>query len=433
MKKIQIFIFRRDLRVVDNTGLYNASKLDLPILPIFILNPEQLVNNEYASQACINFMITSLVDLSNEIKKLIILEGDLVTELNNLIKKTKHIFKVMEITVNKDYTPYSKKRDRDLKLFCENNNIKFNKYHDILLLPKNKEKIYQKFTPFYNKYKETKITKPNKLEPKNINFVKLTGYNNRKKLAKYFKSGLRHQKGGRISGLKTLELAKRLVNYNEFRNNLNYETSRLSPHLKFGTISIREAYYSFVKINKDLIRQLFWRDFYYLNINKDKNALKNPFRVINAKYTKWKTGPEAKELFQKWCKGETGIPIIDACMRQLNNTHYMHNRGRLITADYLIKHMHINWQWGEKYFAQQLVDYDPTINNYNWQFISGSGPSASPPFRIFNPTRQSILYDSECKYIKKWIPELKDIPCNDIHNWNTKYNKYNNIYIQPII
>ena len=150
-------------------------------------------------------------------------------------------------------------------------------------------------------------------------------------------------------------------------------------------------------VNKEFIRQLLWRDFYYIHAIHDPNCLKKPFREV--KYN-WRN---SKEDFEKWCKGETGVDIVDACMKQLNTTHYMHNRGRLIVADYLIKHLRLPWQWGEKYFAQMLVDYDPIINNYNWQFMAGTGPAFTPTFRVMSPERQEKLNDPNREYIDHYL------------------------------
>jgi deoxyribodipyrimidine photo-lyase len=396
---MHIFLFRRDFRIFDNTGLNHAASLG-EVLPVFILNPDQLVNNEYRSHAAINFMLQSLLDLNVYLKKrdsnLCLLDGDMIEELEKLIVATGG--KIKSITINKDYTPFSRLRDKKLMEFCKKHNIDFYEKTDLILLENLDQMISQKFTPFYNRYKNSKMREPT---PEfHGKFCRIEYGLDLEHLKKYFTAGLVHQKGGRKLALENLARAqKSLANYDSMHNVLTYSTSRLSPYLKFGAVSIREVYWAMKKVNKDYIRQLFWRDFYYIHAEHDPNCLTAPFREV--KY-KWRTDAKAREDFQNWCQGKTGQPLIDACMHQLNTTHYMHNRGRLIVADYLIKHLHIPWQWGEKYFAQKLVDYDPLINNYNWQFMSGTGPAFTPTFRVMSPERQQKLNDPDGEYIKKY-------------------------------
>lgn len=442
MQNVQIFMFRKDLRLNDNTALNKANENKIPIIPLFMFDNNQINSkiNKFYSQASVNFMLQSIIDLYYNIKKynsdLMLLQGNIDNIYDFILHLHKNNLVVKYFYVNNDYTPYSKKRDAILKNICKKLNIEFIGCDDLLLLHNidytDPKSIYKKFTPFYNKYKNTKINSVNNNNKFNfINFSKYTKDINKfniikdvKDIQMFFKSGLIHQKGGRKNALKIIQKNLNntsLKNYDQLHNTLTFETTRLSPHIKFGTISIREAYFTFKKINSDLVRQLFWHDFYYLNIYSDENALKNPFRKLNENYTSWTNN---NTDFKNWCNGRTGVPIVDACMMQLNKTHYMHNRGRLIVADYLIKHLNINWQLGEKYFANNLVDYDPVLNNYNWQFVAGSGPSAAAPFRKYNPYRQSKLNDPDCKYIKKWIPALKNVPNDHIHNWDIYCKEY---------
>ena len=205
-------------------------------------------------------------------------------------------------------------------------------------------------------------------------------------------------------------------------------TSELSAYIKFGCVSIREVYKTF-KTKHDFIRQLFWRDFYANILYSFPHVLGS---TMKSKYNKihWHHN---SNWFKKWCDGETGYPVVDAGMRQLLQTGYMHNRARLITASFLVKTLLVDWRIGEHYFASQLIDYDPASNNGNWQWISGGGADSQPYFRIFNPWEQAKKHDPDCEYITKWVPELSSVPNKSILNWNTEYLNYPKVYTEPII
>jgi deoxyribodipyrimidine photo-lyase len=241
--------------------------------------------------------------------------------------------------------------------------------------------------------------------------------------------------GGRKEGLEILKNIKIQSKYNINRNQLSYNTTHLSAHNKFGTVSIREVYHAFKALpngGSDLIKQLFWRDFYYNIMMHDPNALKGNY---SSKFDGFPWN-EPGENFNAWKEGRTGFPVVDACMRELNSTGYMHNRGRMIVADFLIKILRIDWRLGEHYFATKLIDYDPAQNNYNWQWVAGTAPFSQPYFRVFNPWTQAVKFDPECEYIKKWVSELRDVPCDIIHSSESGDNQSNsnhNKYIQPIV
>jgi deoxyribodipyrimidine photo-lyase len=222
--------------------------------------------------------------------------------------------------------------------------------------------------------------------------------------------------GGRKEGLHILKQLETLKNYNHDRDYPAITTSHLSAHLKFGTISVRETYHAIIEHlgrRHPLLRQLYWRDF-FTHIGYHKPTVFG--HAYHEKYNKLRWNND-KKLFAAWCAGTTGFPIVDAGMRELNTTGFMHNRVRMIVASFLVKDLHINWLWGEKYFAQQLVDYDPAINNGNWQWCASTGCDAQPYFRIFNPWLQQKKFDRDCSYIKKWIPELRDYDNKIIHNY----------------
>lgn len=425
-----IFIFRRDFRIFDNIGLINCLKNNDIVYPIFIFNPIQITDkNKYKSNNSIQFMIDSIKDLLNNIN-ISFYYGDDIDVLNKLIND----YDINNIYTNKDYTPFAKQRDYILEQFCNKNQIQLCLYDDILLLPptsilSSSEKIYVKFTPYYNKFKEvSNISKPinistdiikqkckifdkNEYTITSNNISKFYNYNKNIKL-----------KGGRIEGLKNLKDMYR--NENKLFTN---SSSQLSPYIKYGCVSIREVYYYFIKAkNEETIRQLVWREFYY-NIGFCYEVLNTALRK---KYNKieWNTN---NNLLNKWKNAKTGFPVVDAIMRELNNTGYISNRSRLIVASYLVKILGHNWLEGEKYFAQKLIDYDPLVNNGNWQWVAGTGADIQPYFRIFNPWLQSEKYDNNCDYIKLWIPELKNIEPKKIHNWYKYFDE--TIYIKPIV
>lgn len=447
MKKynISLFIFRRDLRLNDNNGLIVALKNSNKVIPIFIFTPEQIINNEYKSNNCIKFMIESLKCLDRELhkhkSKLYVFFG----KPSNVIKSIIDVIKIDSVFFNMDYTPYSISRDSDINHICIDNNINLCVSQDSLLFPVNTIKtnnntIYSKFTPFYKKAK----MEPVKIPKKNT----YTNYINKNKklineydyMEHYIENKLSIT-GGRDKALRILNNIELFNNYNKTRNDMSINTTKLSAYIKFGCISIREVYKTFkdkLGNKNELIKQLYWREFYYNVIYNNGYVLSEPIkRNFKVTYNNipWITYEEStkeeKQIWELWCNGKTGFPLVDACMRELNNTGFMHNRGRMLTSNFLTKLMMWHWKEGEKYFATKLIDYDPILNNGNWQWSAGSGVDSQPYFRIFNPWTQSIKHDKDCVYIKRWIPEL-NIPNNHIHQWYLYYNQYKNIYVKPM-
>jgi deoxyribodipyrimidine photo-lyase len=434
---MSIFIFRRDFRIKDNTA-WNAmvEKYD-NIYPIFIFTPEQITKNSYKSDNAVQFMIESLLELNKEIK-LNFCYGDIEDVINNIIKNNE----IEAIYTNTDYTPYSVKREELISKICKHNNIEFNYYHDITLFEPNtilnsSNQIYQKFTPFYNycikqKVRESNTKKYNKILKVNTKYLI-----NKEKLIRFYKENNHiNIHGGRNNALNLLHnVSETQKKYEKTRNIMNINTTNLSAYLKFGCISIREAYHYIYKklgIKNPIIRQLIWREFYYHLgygfIDRFGKSLKSKYDKI-----KWKNN---NTLFKKWKEGKTGFPIVDACMMQLNTTGFMHNRGRLIVSSFLIKNLLIDWRLGEKYFAQKLIDYDVLVNQGNWQWTSGSGADSQPFFRVFNPSLQSEKYDKDALYMKKWLPQLKDIDNKHLHYWEDYYQEYDLKkinYYKPIV
>jgi deoxyribodipyrimidine photo-lyase len=296
---------------------------------------------------------------------------------------------------------------------------------------------YLKFTPYFNQANKKKIDSPKivriKIDKINKKLKHTINLNDAMKKFTKINNNL-IVRGGRIEAIKVLKLAlKNQKHYSKTRDNISYNTSLLSAYIKFGCLSIREIYKSFHS-NRDFIRQLHWRDFYsqiiYFYPRVIGNSLKENYDKI-----KWHN---SARLFKAWCDGKTGFPIVDAAMRQLNEIGWMHNRGRMIVSSFLTKILLIDWRLGERYFATKLVDYDPANNNGGWQWSAGTGADSQPYFRIFNPFLQSQTHDPDCEYIKRWIPELREVDNDLIHNWDKEWNKEDQhnttgIYIKPIV
>ena len=440
MTEYTIFIFRRDLRLFDNIGLYSAIKKYDKIIPIFIFTPEQVTDkNKFKSENAIQFMVESLKDLDNNLKeynsKLHIFYGDNIQVLQSIIKK----ISIRAIVFNMDYTKYAIKRDNSIKKLCKDNNIECVIKEDYLLQPistlnKDNGDPYTVFTPFKNNGLKFPVDKPNKYKIKNLsrtNKLKTVDY------IEYKENNDAIVRGGRILALLMLKKIKNQDEYNETRNTVSLETTRLSAYIKFGCVSIREVFWKFKKIlglENDLIGQLYWREFYYYIVYYFPKVLNG--ENYNKKYDKIKW-TSSKSNFIKWTNGETGYPIVDAGMRELNKTGYMHNRARLITSNFLNRMLGMDWRLGEKYYATKLLDYDPAVNNGNWQWIASTGVDPKPYFqRLFNPWLQSKKYDPDAEYIKKWIPELEHVSAKEIHEWD-KYCDNHDIkkigYFKPIV
>lgn len=434
-----LFIFRRDLRIIDNNGLNLLNEKCKNIYTIFIFTPEQVgSSNKYKSDNSVQFMIESLEDLAKEIRTQ---GGNLYTFYGKNDKVIADCIKAFDINVvcfNLDITPYAKKRDADIIQLCEKMKTYVMYDYDYYLHEPNtilngSGEPYQKFTPYYQSALKIKVQPPS--GKRKIYFRTSSSHISNKitldealnKFTKVNPDILVH--GGRDNAIKQMRsVVKTLKNYESTHNDLNKKTTELSAAIKFGCVSIREVYKVFHS-KTALIRQLFWRDFYSQVLYHYPNVLGHS---LKPKYNKIKWHHN-ENWFKAWCNGMTGFPVVDAGMRQMNQTGYMHNRARLIVASFLVKTLLIDWQKGEQYFSQTLTDYDPANNNGNWQWISGGGADSQPFFRIFNPWEQGKNYDPDCIYIKKWIPELATLSADEIHKWDEVYQNYKNIkYPKPI-
>jgi len=391
-----LFLFHRDFRSVDNTSLNALKKAvgSTPIVPIFIFTPEQVTKeNAYYNEKAIQFMIHGLLDITH----LQTFFGDIIDVLQSLFESNT----ITHLGFNLDYTPYALERTRKVQRLCKRHGVEVIAEEDYTLIPLNTIRdggYYKVFNAFYERMKKLAIPKPTR---KKITF---SAQRLRVKHDYRFKIPRRLQRNAGHPRLEALAiLRKSFKNYDETRSIPSVETTHLSKYIKFGSVSIREVYHALSRTSKrsgDLVRQVIWHDFYaalmfYLPVDETLGG-----GNIQHKKITWSTN---RRLFKAWCEGKTGFPIIDAGMRQLNETGWMHNRVRLLTSNFLSLLLGINWRWGERYFAQHLVDYDPSSNNLNWQFSAQVGTDRNPFLRIYNPITQEEKYDPEGVYVKRWL------------------------------
>ncbi|RFS14717.1 deoxyribodipyrimidine photo-lyase [Emticicia sp. C21] len=406
-QKVSIFWYRRDLRLDDNAGLYYALRSTYPVLPLFIFDREILDKLDNKHDTRVDFIHKTVSEIHQQLAKLgstIIVKYGKPLEVWESLLST---FEITEVYTNHDYEKYSIDRDERVCELLNAKGIGFYTYKDQVIFEKNEvlsgsKTPYTVFTPYSKKWKEQ------------LNDFYIKSY----PTETYFKNFLQtaslpiptlEEMGFFETGM---EFPEKLIDenvigrYNELRNIPSISgTTRLSVHLRFGTISIRKLVQKAIKLNQTWLNELIWRDF-YMNILYHFPHINNA-EAFRREYDEivWRNN---EEEFQAWCNGKTGYPIVDAGMRELNETGFMHNRVRMITASFLVKHLLIDWRWGEAYFAEKLLDYDFAANNGGWQWAAGSGCDAAPYFRIFNPTAQTQKFDPDLKYIKKWVPEISD-------------------------
>lgn len=418
---LALHVFRRDLRLQDNTALISALQSAKQVMPCFIFDPRQIEKNDYKSDNCIQFMVNSLKELDERLKeknsRLYYFYG--IAE--KVIQELLETYPIEALFINRDYTPFSLNRDKAIQQICQKKAVHFNCYSDALLhepeqVSKNDQTPYTIFTPFFRKAQTLAVSAPKKNVYDNYYYLPIpiadrTSVNNLS-----LKNNVNlWLKGGREEGRKLL---RKIIDLKDYKNIRDFPsvngTSHLSAHNKFGTLSIREVYATIVSgfgKHHGLIQELYWRDFFTHIGFHFPHVFGSAFHK-QYNHISWS---QNTKKFASWCNGETGFPIVDAGMRELNTTGYMHNRVRMIVASFLTKDLHIDWRQGEKYFAQKLVDYDPAVNNGNWQWAASTGCDAQPYFRIFNPWLQQQKFDHDCLYIKKWVPELVPLPAKVIH------------------
>ena len=401
---MNIFWFRRDLRLDDNVGLFHALKSNENVFPMFICDEDilsQLPKDDHRVGLIHNLVTKIQTQLVQNGKSLAVFHGRPIDIIKKIISENK----VTTVYTNHDYEPYARKRDKELNDIFKENNIEFKTCKDQVIFEKSEVTKddglpYVVYTPYSRKWKE------------NFSKIKLQSYN-----SEYFLDKIADHSYPFLSlndigfseskiKLPAFDISSSLIDkYEETRNFPALAgTSMLGPYLRFGAISIRKMIAEAIKSkNETFFKELIWREFFMQILWHFPHTYNQSFRP---KYDAivWDNN---EDLFQKWCDGKTGYPFVDAGMRELNATGHMHNRVRMIVASFLCKHLLIDWRWGETYFAQKLFDYEQSSNVGNWQWGAGSGVDAAPYFRIFNPTEQIKKFDKDLKYIKKWVPELE--------------------------
>lgn len=417
-----IFIFRRDLRLEDNTGLIYALSKFQCVVPCFFLDPRQVKPHPYRSQNAFQFLVESLKDLDSQLRargsNLFIFHGQADCLIPSISKK----LGVLAVIVNRDYTPFSIARDQSIRSACDKSGIEFHSFDDALLNPPESiKKIdnspYTVFTPFFREAIKHPVSAPAR-SVEGVFFKdridKCISPSGLSSFVKALNPSIAIP-GGRSNAKKLLAKISSMKSYGDTHDFPAIKTSNLSAHLKFGTISVREAFFTISsKLGQihPLIRQLYWRDFFTHVAFHFPKVFGSPFRQRYSSI-RWSND---KSSFKAWCDGKTGFPIVDAGMRELNSTGFMHNRVRMIVSSFLVKDLHIDWRLGERYFASKLVDYDPCVNNGNWQWSASTGCDAQPYFRIFNPWLQQKRFDPDCVYIKRWVAQLRNLPPAKIHS-----------------
>lgn len=405
-QEVSVFWFRRDLRLDDNVGFLEALKSDVPVLPIFIFDKE-ILSKLPKDDARVSFIHDTLQAMRKQLQD--DHESSLAIYHNTPLKAFKNIikdYKVVSVFTNRDYEPYAKERDEKISNFLKKNDIQFKTFKDQVIFEKSEivkgdGDPYVVYTPYKNKWQEQFN------ESKDLHIHYTSQYlSNLIKNSRLPNVSL-HDIGFEKSKIKVpdFDVTPTLIdNYEDTRNfpAKDSGTSRLGPHLRFGTVSVRKMMKKAIaEKNKVFWSELIWREFFMSILYHFPHTVNKSFR---AKYDRieWRNN---EEEFEKWKNGKTGYLLVDAGMRQLNETGYMHNRVRMLVASFLCKHLLIDWRWGEAYFAEKLLDYEMSSNIGNWQWAAGSGVDAAPYFRIFNPMTQVDKFDKNKKYIKEWINE----------------------------
>ncbi len=399
---VTLFWFRRDLRLEDNTALLKALTEHENVLPVFIFD-ESIISHLPADDARVNFIYDSLEAIDQKLKSfgtsLLCLKGKPSEVFTHLLSQ----YNIDAVYHNKDYEPYAITRDKSIELLLREKSVPLFSFKDHVIfeeneIVKNDGLPYTVYTPYKNKwlatFKERNHAPQTEIPSRNFTSISL-------------KFPSKESLGIAKSAIKVKDYTLGITStYEENRNfPAKDATSYLSPHLRFGTVSVRQIIAQLPAKSEVFLSELIWREFFIQILYHFPHVVNHNFR---SKYDGivWRNNLEE---FEQWCKGKTGYPMVDAGMRELNETGYMHNRVRMITAGFLCKHLLIDWQWGEAYFASKLLDYELASNNGNWQWAAGTGCDAAPYFRIFNPIEQFKKFDKSEAYVRKWV---KDYPAN---------------------
>lgn len=394
--QVTIFWHRRDLRTDDNIGLQAALKSKYSVVPIFIFDTE-ILDELPSNDARVTFIYDQLLMLREDYKShngnLKIIHSSPSSAFEELIQE----FEVMEVHTNRDYEPYAISRDKSIEQFLKSRNISFYSYKDQVVHEEN-DILKKDGTPYtvYTPYRNAWMERGGKIKAADTHLSNLFS-------AEYHFPSLQEL------GFERSEINipnYRLNNLDQYKNTRDFPakdaTSYLSTHLRFGTVSIRRIIEQVKPSQTSFLNELIWREFFMQILYHFPQVVSESFRV---KYDdiQWRNN---EQEFEAWCQGRTGYPLVDAGMRELNQTGFMHNRVRMVVASFLCKHLLIDWRWGEAYFAEKLLDFDLSANNGNWQWAAGTGCDAAPYFRVFNPSEQQKKFDPKFEYIRKWIPEI---------------------------
>jgi deoxyribodipyrimidine photo-lyase len=407
MDKISIFWFRRDLRLHDNIALFNALKSGEKVLPIFIFDTS-ILDKLSKNDARVSFIIKELRSMNEHLKSfdasIDILHGKPIEVFESLIKK----YQIASVFTNQDYEPYAIRRDQEILELLKSENISFNSFKDQVIFEKNEitkkdGNPYVVYTPYSKKWIEA-YEQINHIHYSSEDLLSQLYTQSKAKELTLEELGFEETN----TPIKNYIFNSRIINeYEETRNFPALDnTSKLGPHLRFGTVSVRQMVSrAEEQENKTFLKELIWREFFMQILWHFPHTHKDSFKP---KYDRivWRNN---EDDFKKWCNGTTGYPMVDAGMRQLNNTGFMHNRVRMLVGSFLCKHLLIDWRWGEAYFAEKLHDYEMSSNVGNWQWVAGTGVDASPYFRIFNPTSQIKKFDKDFSYIRKWVPDFQEL------------------------
>ncbi|OIP82267.1 MAG: deoxyribodipyrimidine photolyase [Porphyromonadaceae bacterium CG2_30_38_12] len=403
-----LFWFRRDLRLEDNVGLFHALKSGLPVIPVFVFDTDILNQLQDKADKRVDLIYQRLLVLQETLHKHNV---GLVVKCGTpaqIIPKLCETYHVKEVFCNEDYEPHAMARDKEIKHLLAIKNIAFRTYKDQVVFAKNEVlkpdgKPYTIYTPYAKKWKAMLLE--HAFEPVSSELLLQNFIHDLPSIMPTL-TEIGFQPTGICWEQPYLE-PHILKNYAETRNfpSMQDGTTKLSVHLRFGTIGIRKMVKMAMQADEVFLSELIWREFFMMILVHFPHVIQYAFKP-NYEAIPWRNN-EAE--FLKWCAGNTGYPIVDAGMRELNATGLMHNRVRMVTASFLVKHLLIDWRWGEAYFAQKLLDYDLSANNGNWQWAAGCGCDAAPYFRVFNPTEQTKRFDSQLTYIRKWVPEINEL------------------------
>ena len=408
IEPINIFWFRRDLRLDDNVGFYNALKGDHPVMPIFIFDKE-ILDSLPKDDARVTFIFDTLQNMRTILQdeqdsSIAMFHGKPIDIYKELINK----YEIATVFTNHDYEPYAKERDDEVQKLLSKNDIEFKTFKDQVIFEKDEVvksdgDPYVVYTPYMKSWKEKFKTIDLEIFYTNSvldNLVKNT------RLPNLSLSDIGFKKSSQE--IKAFDVTPTLIKAYEKKRNFPAQdaTSHLGPHLRFGTVSVRKMIKKATSERNEVFwQELIWREFFMQILWHFPKTVTESFR---AKYDRIKWRNDKKE-FKLWCEGKTGYPLVDAGMRQLNETGFMHNRVRMVVGSFLCKHLLIDWRWGEAYFAEKLHDYEMSSNVGNWQWVAGSGVDAAPYFRIFNPTTQIEKFDKDLNYIQEWVPEFQEL------------------------